>query len=81
MVNIRYRDIKALKRRKDFLFKRVNGDMMSDKTYDISEYKALDAAIKVMEEQYAKESRVYNKDEGRDYSPDNWISHKSTLGN
>ena len=49
MANIKSRDITVLKRRRDYLLKRV-GMSDDDLSYDKQEAAALDRAIKVLEE-------------------------------
>lgn len=49
MANIKSRDITVLKRRRDYLIKRV-GMSDGDLSYDKQEAAALDRAIKVLEE-------------------------------
>lgn len=60
MTNIRQCDIKALKRRRDFLTQRMEYNGMSDtgRSYDAAEYNALDRVIKSLEGQDGEEREV-----------------------
>lgn len=60
MSNIRQRDIKVLKRRRDFICQRMENNGMADtgRSYDAEEFNALDRVIKTLEAQNGKETEV-----------------------
>lgn len=60
MSNIRACDLKALKRRRDFLSQRMENNGMADtgRSYDAAEYNALDRVIKALEAQDGKEAEI-----------------------
>ena len=60
MSNIRTCDLKALKRRRDFLSQRMENNGMADtgRSYDAAEYNALDRVIKTLEAQDGKEAEI-----------------------
>lgn len=65
MNNISRRDIKTLKRRRDFLSQRMEYNDMADtgRSYDAAEYNALNHVIQLWEEENGKETEVSDIDE------------------
>lgn len=60
MTNINSKDIKTLKRRRDFLTQRMDYNDMADtgRSYDAAEYNALCHVIKAWEESHGKETEI-----------------------
>ena len=60
MNSINSKEIKTLKRRRDFLSQRMDYNDMADtgRSYDAAEYRALNKVIKIWEAEHGKETEV-----------------------
>ena len=66
MVHIRNRDIKALRRRRDFLMKRIVDNRLKDEgfSFDVAEMDALNNVLEMLEEERGdQENHVLDQDE------------------